>query len=46
MLLSIGRQDLLAVLQPCLAQPAIFTAVVALLAYKVLSGPSLNLVWK
>ena len=45
MLVSLGRQELLAVLQFCLAQPAVFAAIVAPLAYKVLFGHSLNLMW-
>ena len=46
MLLSVSLQELLAVLQLCLAQPAVFATVVAPLVYKVLSGPLANLVWK
>ena len=46
MSLSVGCQELLAVLQLCLAQPAIFAAIVATPAYKVLPDPLSNLVWK
>ena len=44
MSLSVGFQKLLAMLQLHLAQPAVFTAVVAPPAYKVLPDASLNLV--
>ena len=40
--MSVSLQELLAVLQLCLAQPAVFTTVVAPPAYKVLSGSSSN----
>ena len=44
MLLSVGHQELIAVLQLCLAQPAVFASVIAPLVYKVLSSLS-NSVW-
>ena len=40
MSLSISLQELLAVLQLCLAQPAVFATVVAPPVYKVLSSPT------
>ena len=42
MSLSVGRQELLVVLQLCLAQPAVFAAIIAPPAHKVLPDPSLN----